>query len=136
MAYPYYNGYPQYSSQTPQQMATGCMIVPSEDEVQKYPVAPNTAMVFILQDLSACYIKATGSSVLDAPKIQKYVRNAPQNASENVQKQSENTPENVHNFAEKTDIDRIQKQIDTLNEQIKPLLRNGQKPERKNNEQT
>jgi len=140
MAYPYYNGYPQYSQpqppyQTQQQMqmqTAGCMMVPTEEEVQKYPVAPNTAMVFLLQDLSACYIKATGASMLDAPRIQKYVRNA----SENVQKQSENTPENVHNFAEKTDIDRIQKQIDTLNEQIKPLLRNGQKPERKNNEQT
>ena len=140
MAYPYYNGYPQYSQPQPQyqtqqqmQMQTaGCMMVPTEEEVQKYPVAPNTAMVFLLQDLSACYIKATGASMLDAPRIQKYVRNA----SENVQKQSENTPENVHNFAEKTDIDRIQKQIDTLNEQIKPLLRNGQKPERKNNEQT
>lgn len=146
MAYPYYNSYPQYNQPQPQyqtqqqaqmQMQTaGCMMVPTEEEVQKYPVAPNTAMVFLLQDLSACYIKATGASMLDAPRIQKYVRNAPQNAPENVQKQPENTPENVHNFAEKTDIDRIQKQIDTLNEQIKPLLRNGQKPERKNNEQT
>ena len=108
MAYPYYNSYPQYNQPQPQyqtqqqaqmQMQTaGCMMVPTEEEVQKYPVAPNTAMVFLLQDLAACYIKATGASMLDAP--------------------------------------RIQKQIDTLNEQIKPLLRNGQKPERKNNEQT
>lgn len=140
MALPYYNNsnyplynQPQYQSQQQAQMQTaGCMMVPSEDEVQKYPVAPNTAMVFLLQDLSACYIKATGSSMLDAPRIQKYVRDDQTNTQINVQNTQKNSPD----YAVKADIEKIQKQIDTLNEQIKPLLRNGQKPERKNNEQT
>lgn len=56
MALPYYNNnnyplynQPQYQQQTQMQTA-GCMMVPTEEEVQKYPVAPNTAMVFLLQD--------------------------------------------------------------------------------------
>lgn len=116
MAYPYYNNYPQYSQQT---QTTGCMVVPSEDDVQKYPVAPNTAMVFLLQDLSACYIKATGSSMLDAPRIQKYVRQTDEKAEKNVKETGEKP-----DFALKSDIDSIQKQIDNLNEQIKPFVRN------------
>lgn len=139
MAYPYYNSYPpynqpQYQSQQQAQMQTaGCMMVPSEDEVQKYPVAPNTAMVFLLQDLSACYIKATGSSMLDAPRIQKYVRDDQTNTQINVQNTQKNSPD----YAVKADIEKIQKQIDSLNEQIRPLLRNtnNRKPEVKNNEQ-
>lgn len=141
MALPYYNNnnyplynQPQYQSQQQAQMQTaGCMMVPSEDEVQKYPVAPNTAMVFLLQDLSACYIKATGSSMLDAPRIQKYVRDDQTNTQINVQNTQKNSPD----YAVKADIDKIQKQIDSLNEQIRPLLRNtnNRKPEVKNNEQ-
>jgi hypothetical protein len=141
MALPYYNNsnyplynQPQYQSQQQAQMQTaGCMMVPSEDEVQKYPVAPNTAMVFLLQDLSACYIKATGSSMLDAPRIQKYVRDDQTNTQINVQNTQKNSPD----YAVKADIEKIQKQIDSLNEQIRPLLRNtnNRKPEVKNNEQ-
>jgi hypothetical protein len=141
MALPYYNNnnyplynQPQYQSQQQAQMQTaGCMMVPSEDEVQKYPVAPNTAMVFLLQDLSACYIKATGSSMLDAPRIQKYVRYDQTNTQINVQNTQKNSPD----YAVKADIEKIQKQIDSLNEQIRPLLRNtnNRKPEVKNNEQ-
>lgn len=140
MALPYYNNnnyplynQPQYQSQQQAQMQTaGCMMVPSEDEVQKYPVAPNTAMVFLLQDLSACYIKATGSSMLDAPRIQKYVRDDQTNTQINVQNTQKNSPD----YAVKADIEKIQKQIDSLNEQIRPLLRNtnNRKPEVKNNE--
>ena len=141
MALPYYNNnnyplynQPQYQSQQQAQMQTaGCMMVPSEDEVQKYPVAPNTAMVFLLQDLSACYIKATGSSMLDAPRIQKYVRDDQTNTQINVQNTQKNSPD----YGVKADIEKIQKQIDSLNEQIRPLLRNtnNRKPEVKNNEQ-
>ena len=140
MALPYYNNnnyplynQPQYQSQQQAQMQTaGCMMVPSEDEVQKYPVAPNTAMVFLLQDLSACYIKATGSSMLDAPRIQKYVRDDQTNTPINVQNTQKNSPD----YAVKADIEKIQKQIDSLNEQVRPLLRNtnNRKPEVKNNE--
>ena len=116
MAYPYYN-YPQYNSPTQNTMQTsGCVVVPSEDDVQKYPVAPNTAMAFILQDLSACYIKAMGASVLDAPRIAKYIRDI--SAQESSNQHSESTPA----FALKEDIDQMQKQIDILSEQIKPLL--------------
>jgi len=140
MAFPYYNNYPQYNQPQPQyqtqqqtQMQTaGCMMVPTEEEVQKYPVAPNTAMVFLLQDLSACYIKATGSSMLDAPRIQKYVRDDQTNTPINVQNTQKNSPD----YAVKADIEKIQKQIDSLNEQVRPLLRNtnNRKPEVKNNE--
>ena len=140
MAFPYYNNYPQYNQPQPQyqtqqqtQMQTaGCMMVPTEEEVQKYPVAPNTAMVFLLQDLSACYIKATGSSMLDAPRIQKYVRDDQTNTQINVQNTQKNSPD----YAVKADIEKIQKQIDSLNEQVRPLLRNtnNRKPEVKNNE--
>ena len=144
MAFPYYNNYPQYNQPQPQyqtqqqaqmQMQTaGCMMVPTEEEVQKYPVAPNTAMVFLLQDLSACYIKATGASMLDAPRIQKYVRDDQINTQVNVQNTQKNSPD----YAVKADIEKIQKQIDSLNEQVRPLLRNtnnNRKPEVKNNEQ-
>ena len=139
MALPYYNNnyplynQPQYQSQPQAQMQTaGCMMVPTEEEVQKYPVAPNTAMVFLLQDLSACYIKATGSSMLDAPRIQKYIRNDQTNTPINVQNTQKNSPD----YAVKADIEKIQKQIDSLNEQVRPLLRNAnnRKPEVKNNE--
>ena len=139
MALPYYNNnyplynQPQYQSQQQAQMQTaGCMMVPTEEEVQKYPVAPNTAMVFLLQDLSACYIKATGSSMLDAPRIQKYVRDDQTNTPINVQNTQKNSPD----YAVKADIEKIQKQIDSLNEQVRPLLRNtnNRKPEVKNNE--
>lgn len=139
MALPYYNNnyplynQPQYQSQQQAQMQTaGCMMVPTEEEVQKYPVAPNTAMVFLLQDLSACYIKATGSSMLDAPRIQKYVRDDQTNTLINVQNTQKNSPD----YAVKADIEKIQKQIDSLNEQVRPLLRNtnNRKPEVKNNE--
>lgn len=140
MAYPYYNNYPQYNQQPQpqyqsQQMQTaGCMMVPSEEDVQKYPVAPNTAMVFLLQDLSACYIKATGSSMLDAPRIQRYIRDDHTNAPVNAQ----NAPvqKDTIDYAVKADIEKIQKQIDSLNEQVRPLLRNSnnnnRKPEVKN----
>ena len=139
MALPYYNNnyplynQPQYQSQQQAQMQTaGCMMVPTEEEVQKYPVAPNTAMVFLLQDLSACYIKATGSSMLDAPRIQKYVRDDQTNTPINVQNTQKNSPD----YAVKADIEKIQKQIDSLNEHVRPLLRNtnNRKPEVKNNE--
>ena len=105
MALPYYNNnnyplynQPQYQSQQQAQMQTaGCMMVPSEDEVQKY------------------------------------VRDDQTNTQINVQNTQKNSPD----YAVKADIEKTQKQIDSLNEQIRPLLRNtnNRKPEVKNNEQ-
>lgn len=133
MAFPFY-GYQQPNNNNNQQMqmqqqnqpqiqTCGCIMVMSEEEVNRYPVALNTAMAFILQDLSACYIKAMGASMLDVPRIARYTRDTtqetPLNGSQSdfANKADENTA-----FALKTDIEQIQGQIDTLTEQIKPLL--------------
>ena len=72
--------------------------------------------------------------MLDAPRIQRYIRDDQTNAPVNAQ----NAPvqKDTIDYAVKADIEKIQKQIDSLNEQVRPLLRNSnnnnRKPEVKN----
>ena len=69
--------------------------------------------------------------MLDAPRIQKYVWDDQTNTPINAQNTHKNSPD----YAVKADIEKIQKQIDSLNEQVRPLLRNANNRKTRGEEQ-
>lgn len=82
MAYPYYQQqmYPQQMMQVqqpqPQQQMQiqngGFMVVPNEEVVRTYPVAPGSCVTFKIEGKPVVMEKSMGFSQFESPRIEKY----------------------------------------------------------------
>ena len=81
----YYNGYfPTQSNAFPTQMnvgptqptqqiqSGGFMVIPNEDMVRNYPVAPGNCVTFKIEGKPVVMEKSMGFSQLESPRIEKY----------------------------------------------------------------
>lgn len=86
MPYNYFPaGYPCFPPQVQQQQAqqiqsSGFMLVPSEDIVNTYPVAPGNCVTFKIEGKPIVMEKSMGFSQLESPRIERYrlVKEEPQ----------------------------------------------------------
>lgn len=128
MPYPYYmpiqQNYGQQPQIQPQMQQTpiqngGFMLVPSEDIVNSYPVAPGNCVTFKIEGKPIVMEKSMGFSQLEAPKIEKYrlVKEEPIIAQEEPIKEETDKS----SYALKTDLEPIFDSIKALKEDIKSL---------------
>ena len=73
---PYLQSQNQQSNQNSQQVQqiqqTGFILVRSEDEARKYPVAPGNSITFKDESSPYCYVKTMGFNQLDSPIFERY----------------------------------------------------------------
>lgn len=77
---PYYNPYqfqqpiqqqmPQM--QNAQQVQTGFVTVPTEEEALRYPIAPGNSIIFKIEGKPVIIEKSMGFSQFESPKVEKY----------------------------------------------------------------
>jgi len=110
MAYPYQQIYQSYPTQFPtqpnafptQQNALptqptqqiqngGFMVIPSEDMVKNYPVAPGNCVTFKIEGKPIVMEKSMGFSQFEAPKIDRYrlVKEEPEDIKEETVKEND-----------------------------------------------
>ena len=136
---PYYNQYPMYPNQNFYQPNTmqiqngGFVSVRSEDEARNYPVELGKSITFKDEGLPYIYTKTMGFSQLDRPIFEKY-RLVKENGSvASSEAHTDTIKENVtntSNYAEKSEIEAIRKEIDSLWESVK-LLQEKRNPKKK-----
>ena len=144
MAYPYQqpyqqnfptqsNGFPTQPNAYPTQMSVnptqpqyqsgGFMVIPSEDMVKNYPVAPGNCVTFKIEGKPVVMEKSMGFSQFESPRIDRYrlVKEEPEEVKEE---------DNVNDYDEiRTDIDKLWGAIDEIKSTIeKPTEKPTEKP--------
>lgn len=111
----------QIPQQPVQQMPiqqSGFVRVQSENEARMYPVAPGNSVTFIDENAPYCYTKTMDMSQLDRPKFEKYrlvkEEDTPIPAKTGAESPSNPTQENTADFALKSDLTAIWREIDAL----------------------
>ena len=113
--YPQY--YPQMYQQQPVQQAQiqdgGFMVVPNENIVNTYPVAPGKCITFKIEGQPLVIEKSMGFSQLEAPKIDRYrlIKEEPEEKPAEVPK----------NCTCSTDVESLKGEINKLWEEIRRL---------------
>lgn len=133
MPYPYYpQYYPQNYQQNyfqnnnqPMQIQNGGFVsVRSEEEARNYPIELGKSITFKDETLPYIYTKTMGFSQMDRPTFDKY-RLVKEDASvTSYEAHTDTIKENVTNastYAEKSDIEAIRKELDSLWETVNSL---------------
>ena len=125
---PFYNPYQypinNYYQNTSQQYQNGFISVRSEEEARNYPIAPGNSMTFKNESAPYIYTKTMGFSQLDRPTFDKYrlvKENAFLTSPEAHTEAIKEEVINVSSYAEKSEIEAIRKEIDSLWEYIKSM---------------
>lgn len=118
----YNNFYPYFSqpipqTQTPQQQNGGFLLIPNEDIVRTYPVAPGNSVTFKIEGKPIVLEKSMGFSQFDSPMIKRYrlVEEVPENHAETPQ----NAPES--SWATIPMVDDVKSEIEALWAEIEGL---------------
>ena len=141
MGYPYQQQFqPNYQQQTypqaqmqmtaqnqqtqPQIQNGGFIQVHDENEARNYPIAPGNSVTFKDENAPYVYTKTMGFSQLDRPIFEKY-RLVKEDDIQAAQNQPVNAPSpqavNMIDYALKTDLTALQKEIDVLKQRIEEL---------------
>lgn len=127
---PYYNQYPIYPNQnyyppnTMQIQNGGFVSVRCEDEARNYPIELGKSITFKDEALPYIYTKTMGFSQLDRPIFEKYrlvKENGSVASSEAHTDTIKDNAVNVSTYAEKSEIEAIRKEIDSLWESVNSL---------------
>ena len=113
---------PQQMQQPQQIQNGGFMLVPSEDIVRTYPVAPGNCVTFKIEGKPIVMEKSMGFSQLEAPRVDRYrlVREEDIQAEPEPVKEQHNYDEDIAQLKDKLqkDIDSLWSEIDVLRGQI------------------
>lgn len=108
---PYYQ-FPQFPQQLqvqqPQKPQPGFVVMPTEQDAMKYPIAPGNSITFKIENQPIMIEKTMGFSQFDSPVVKRY----------RIVEEDAPAPEPSPEFALKDDIDRIESEI----EKIRALL--------------
>ena len=134
MAYPYQQFYQSYPTQFPTQPNAlptqqntlqiqngGFMVIPNEEMVKNYPVAPGNCVTFKIEGKPIVMEKSMGFSQFESPKVDRYrlVKEEPEEIKEEVK-------ETINDFDYeeiRTDIDKLWGAIDEIKASMeKPTL--------------
>ena len=74
MPYPFYQQYPMFQQQIPQQIQQTNMLISvrNEMEARNYPVEPGRSITFKDENQPYIYVKTMGFSQLEVPRFDKY----------------------------------------------------------------
>ncbi len=115
----------QQQTQPPQQMQIqngGFMLVPSEDIVKTYPVAPGNCVTFKIEGKPIVMEKSMGFSQLEAPRVDRYrlVReeDVPNDTEKPQNEPKLSTPDDKHIDVIRDEIKNIWSEINKLKDQI------------------
>lgn len=112
--YPYPQMYQQQMPNNNAQSNNGFLIVRSEEEARKYPLAPGFSMTFFDETKPYCYKKTMSFSPLDHPTFDVY-----KIVKEESDTQPKATEESVPEW--RNEIDNLQEEIDRLYKEIQAL---------------
>ena len=101
---------------------SGFVRVPSENDARMYPVAPGNSVTFIDDNAPYCYVKTMDISQLDRPRFEKYrlvKEEDPPAASQIAQNASNASEGNNTTYAEKSDLEAIWSEIDSIKEKMR-----------------
>ncbi len=87
----------------------GLVIVPGEDDVLNYPLAPGYSMAFVNSNFTNLWVKTSGLTQLEPPKYEKY-----QLTKESMSAQGVAEPKDNPDYATKADIDRLWTEVKKL----------------------
>jgi hypothetical protein len=112
--YPYQ--FPQYlqqpSQQSNQQIQNGgFVVVHTEDEAMRYPVAPGNSVTFKIENQPVVIEKTMGFSQLDSPRIERF-----RLVKENVEEQK--TPVETVKYALADDLEKLKTEIAGIKERL------------------
>ena len=139
MAYPYYQGYPNYNpmyyqqqlqnmqqmnnsqqnvQSSPQIQNGGFVMVKDINEAMNYPVAPGNSVTFKNENLPYIYTKTLGFSQLDNPIFEKFrlVKEVDEQIEEVVDTTENNVP--FVEYVTKEEADSLRTEINVLKEEI------------------
>lgn len=139
MAYPYYQGYPNYNpmyyqqqlqnmqqmnnsqqnvQSSPQIQNGGFVMVKDINEAMNYPVAPGNSVTFKNENLPYIYTKTLGFSQLDNPIFEKFrlVKEVDEQIEEVVDTTENNVP--FVEYVTKEEADNLRNEINVLKEEI------------------
>lgn len=133
--YPYQNSYifPQQQMQSPQMQQPvqtqqvqngGFIVVRSETDARNYPVAPGNCMTFKIEGQPIVIEKSMGFSQFEAPHIDVYElvkKDTSQNHVVTQNEPKEDTSINTIAYAEKSEIEAILNEIDSIKKDIAEL---------------
>ena len=88
----------------------GLVVVPGEDDVLNYPLAPGYSVAFVDSNFTHLWIKTTGFTQLEPPKCDKYLLTKETNTQKNSLESESEIPE----YATKSDIDRLWTEVKKL----------------------
>lgn len=102
---PFYQ-FPQFPQQVQMQQKPqpGFVVMPTEEEAMKYPVAPGNSITFKIESQPIMIEKTMGFSQFDAPVVKRY----------RIVEEDAPAPEPSPEFALKQDIDRIEEEIEQI----------------------
>lgn len=102
---PFYQ-FPQFPQQVQmsQKPQPGFVVMPTEEEAMKYPVAPGNSITFKIESQPIMIEKTMGFSQFDAPVVKRY----------RIVEEDAPAPEPSPEFALKQDIDRIEEEIEKI----------------------
>ena len=108
---PYYQ-FPQFPQQLQvqqqQKPQPGFVVMPTEPDAMKYPIAPGNSITFKIENQPIMIEKTMGFSQFDSPVVKRY----------RIVEEDAPAPEPSPEFALKDDIDRLESEI----EKIRSLL--------------
>ena len=107
MNYPYQ--FPQFQQipQVPQVPQNSIVAVRTEEEAQRYPIAPGNSIMFKIENQPVIIEKIMGFSQLESPQIRRYrlIEEEPQ-------------PQVVEEYALKADLAKIEEEINALRDML------------------
>ena len=101
MNYPFY----PYQNQPVQQMQSGFVTVPTEQDALRYPIALGNSITFKIENQPVVIEKTMGFSQLDSPKIKRYKL---------VEEEVEAAPAAEVEYALKSDLLKLAEEVEAL----------------------
>ena len=120
---PYFQSQNQQSNQNQQQQIqqTGFILVRSEDEARKYPVAPGNSITFKDESSPYCYVKTMGFNQLDSPIFERYrlvKEEAPQDTNTGVKIGDKEKEDKYIDYVTKSEFDTLKSDVEALKREL------------------
>lgn len=100
MNYPNFQNYPNYQPNYQQNYQQNMMVIATEEDALKYPIAPGNSIMFKIENQPLIIEKTMGLSQLDAPTI-RYIDLVPRDT-------------NKVEYATKDDIEQLREEIKSM----------------------
>lgn len=101
----------------------GFIVLPSEEDIKRYPVAPGNLVTFKIENKPVIIEKSMGRSPFDAPHYERYKLIREEMEEEKPETAEESQNEVLHDEIEelKKDISRLDVQIDVLKDNLSEI---------------